>query len=417
MNSNSSAEDKCHYCLKECKLLRCSQCKITKYCSKSCQKKDWKSSHRLQCIKFKPIDEIASTSSTNPSFEVQHPVHEKDAKKAAAELMGLVSSMKVQEATEQFYKVSDEITSTRIRLNREEKGDDNDNGNGNNKREEIASEINDGQDNSGLQSADSLQDALHLQEITTALQSTSFNEGDWDYAIEKLIYISSFGVTVIPPTFKTGTIYKHDVQVTLSSSSQSPSSSVNNRQETRRYCIETIVQITNQHKTSSGENEMKILATFKVPLAILSTEEDIRSSLQVDDKNVLSFRMQYHDAGQAQIDSIIPESTNVLTPVGALNNLQCKSCQQYLLLNPWMVQGFTERKGDDISKNGEGREESQSSAIHNVFHLPTGHWDEITDYLTCYEGVSETVYSDTSTNHLCMTHICPSRWHFVATGD
>ena len=31
----------CAYCFKRTKLLRCSKCQKTKYCSRECQKKDW----------------------------------------------------------------------------------------------------------------------------------------------------------------------------------------------------------------------------------------------------------------------------------------------------------------------------------------------------------------------------------------
>ena len=364
-----------------------------------------------------------STSNTmNQPFDVKATVDVKDAKKAAAELMGLVSNMAVQEATEQFHKLSDEITSTRIRLNRDDDHDDNSDhnsaryGNGidnirtHRKQETISLKnehgttdanvnsttntskvINDGQDHSGQQQSDSAQDAnVDLLNTDAILPVSYFNEGNWDYAIEKLIYISTFNVTLLPPNNdeETSTIYKQNIKISLTSSS-----SIHNGQKTRRHCIQSIVQIVDTHKSSSGEHEMKVLATFKLPFAILSTQEEMHSSLRVESKNVISFRLQYHDAGQAQIDSIIPETTNVLTPVGALNNLQCRSCEQYLLLNPCMVQGFDGRtRNDGIDKDGMGRDVDKSqpiSVIRNVFHLPTGHWDEITDYLTCYDGVSE----------------------------
>jgi hypothetical protein len=32
-----------------CRLLECGRCALVKYCSKECQKQDWKSNHKLFC--------------------------------------------------------------------------------------------------------------------------------------------------------------------------------------------------------------------------------------------------------------------------------------------------------------------------------------------------------------------------------
>jgi len=417
MKSNET-EDKCHYCRNICKPLRCSQCKITKYCSKSCQKKDWKSSHRLQCRN----QSSGISRDQNPSINspVNRPfknfVNENDVKKAASELIGLMSNISVQDASENFHKASDEITRMRFKKDddeddNEDDDEDNDEGIGSSKQDripiprkndlnlDVSNSTRDSSNNNIIQNISEAKFQVNVNDGQglpvpqqrqqpqnepaqddlqfTSLQDDSVNtdEGDccWNYAIEKLIYISTFSVTVVPPNKDSESICEQNLQVVLSTGKS--------HSGTRRECIQPIVQIN--HKIS--QNEMKIIATFKLPCAIVSTNEEIQSSLRVDDTtHVISLRIQYHDAGQAQIDNIIPESTP-LTPIHALNNLQCKSCQQYLLLKPRM-QGSKARMDDGIDAEREGQD--RASIIRNAFHLPTGHWDEITDYLTCWDGVS-----------------------------
>lgn len=49
-------ENKCNNCFKKANKI-CSQCKLVNYCSKECQKNDWKV-HKHKCIKRRPIDDI-----------------------------------------------------------------------------------------------------------------------------------------------------------------------------------------------------------------------------------------------------------------------------------------------------------------------------------------------------------------------
>ena len=47
---NVSLEKECYYCGKKCKKLRkCNRCKNVVYCSRTCQKLDWKLSHKDNC--------------------------------------------------------------------------------------------------------------------------------------------------------------------------------------------------------------------------------------------------------------------------------------------------------------------------------------------------------------------------------
>ena len=102
------------------------------------------------------------------------------------------------------------------------------------------------------------------------------------------------------------------------------------------------------------------------------------SSLHFDG-NFISLRIQYHDPDKVHMDNIVPEQSTELTPVEALTNIECRSCQQPLLKAPYSCgMGLNENEGT----------RKKDSITRNVCHLPSGHWDEITDYLMCYDGVS-----------------------------
>ena len=93
-----------------------------------------------------------------------------------------------------------------------------------------------------------------------------------------------------------------------------------------------------------------------------------------DDGTAVTVRIPYdsespHVAGGEETDSLLA------TDVSDVNSVRCRSCDHPLLARP----------NKAVRSNGNEGEEP----IRRVLPLPTGYWDEITDYLTCYEGVSE----------------------------
>ena len=105
----------------------------------------------------------------------------------------------------------------------------------------------------------------------------------------------------------------------------------------------------------------------------------------------VDYRSMHH------VDNIFPENNTVLTPCEAFMNLQCRSCGQYLLHAPRKIISGKNDDDDDIGNrrsNGNDNDDTVMNTgdtpivIRNVCHLPSGYWDEITDYLTCYDGVS-----------------------------
>lgn len=90
------------------------------------------------------------------------------------------------------------------------------------------------------------------------------------------------------------------------------------------------------------------------------------------DKNSISIRVQFHDASTAECTNVMDELLGINTSAfssktsdaKALNNLCCRTCCNLII-------------GQD-----------NANQIRSVLPLPSGYWDEITDYLICYDGVS-----------------------------
>lgn len=67
-NGNEKREcNYCHKCEDEEKLKRCSRCKKILYCSKECQKEDWKK-HKIECDKIIELKE-----KENHSIKIEEP--------------------------------------------------------------------------------------------------------------------------------------------------------------------------------------------------------------------------------------------------------------------------------------------------------------------------------------------------------
>jgi len=78
----------------------------------------------------------------------------------------------------------------------------------------------------------------------------------------------------------------------------------------------------------------------------------------VEDTATLQLSLPYQDDPTAH-DLVLPRT---LTPIEQINSIRCGSCQWPLL--------------------------PAEKAIERTAELPVGHWDEIADYLICYNGVS-----------------------------
>eukprot|EP00571_Detonula_confervacea_P005402 CAMPEP_0172316420 /NCGR_PEP_ID=MMETSP1058-20130122/28121_1 /TAXON_ID=83371 /ORGANISM="Detonula confervacea, Strain CCMP 353" /LENGTH=403 /DNA_ID=CAMNT_0013030721 /DNA_START=156 /DNA_END=1367 /DNA_ORIENTATION=- len=90
------------------------------------------------------------------------------------------------------------------------------------------------------------------------------------------------------------------------------------------------------------------------------------------------------------MDNLLGMEESYLSPVTTdashLNYLRCRSCQIPIIGSPSKKNAAT--NGDD----------DHSAIIKSVLPLPSGYWDDISDYLICYDGQATVDFTSSTTN-------------------
>ena len=424
----SVSDEICHYCFKEGETLRCSKCKITRYCSKLCQKRHWKV-HKVSCLgnttKAKASDDssqhykpIATCKNVNSAKDIKGAAH------ASFELENMIGKMSMQDMIESYHRANDEverlkafqsslhtqvpdkefIDNIHVEQNEIMKGEIETNSPRTSTEKRIfLHETFDNQDDD-LKEVNESQSQSHQEHFAKMSQPNSLfcdtfcpypidntkaiDYGDWNYSVEKLIYVSSFSISIMPDTTSASetkgqspamdplSIRSEDIKIEISDVTNTGQPSTIREYQVQRK--KTALQF--QLSSTNGEgSSIHVLARMILPFEILGNASELMSSLHFDG-TFISLRVQYHDPQKTNMDNIMPDETMpMLTPTNALTNLQCRSCHYPLLKS--------ENPSSNTNNVGGAK---KNNSIRNVCHLPTGFWDEITDYLTCYDGVSNT---------------------------
>jgi hypothetical protein len=100
-------------------------------------------------------------------------------------------------------------------------------------------------------------------------------------------------------------------------------------------------------------------------------------------------------------------SPHAITSAFDLNYLRCRSCHHPLLLRDISITEKNDntssschsdiRHPSDITKN------TTTSIIQSVLPLPSGYWDDISDYLMCYDGQASVDFTSSSTCAIART--------------
>jgi hypothetical protein len=174
------------------------------------------------------------------------------------------------------------------------------------------------------------------------------SKGEWNFSVEHLSYISTYFIMLVPTSTSSG-LPLDEIKINLT--------------QLQQKTKVTIYSDTNH----------SCLAEFMLPKFLSSTRDDIYKTLQSHQDQNISFRIRYDDSLNDTMDVMSMDVSYTSTPNSVINRLQCKSCETNL------VRSFN-------------KEDDPSQIIKHVYPLPSGHWDEITDYLTCFEGVSRMLY-------------------------
>ena len=115
---------------------------------------------------------------------------------------------------------------------------------------------------------------------------------------------------------------------------------------------------------------------------------------------IVVFRLQYpYDLCNTAVDPSVEDagwhpnsssSNNTSTILRDINGVLCGFCYQPLLI------GVHASSDDDDDDDNDNDDANTHNVIRRVLPLPVGQWDEIADYVLCYEGVSVIKSDDAS---------------------
>lgn len=351
------------------KLLRCSRCRSHWYCSKACQKKDWKR-HKKICQKIAP---------------------HRAAQEAWNELQQLIQFTSHQDAAEAFHRTNDKIAgmtttttttdqddSSEARLQSQVQDTSQEEGNGNN--------IKSPKDAITVSSTEIVSDN-GKDAITPRPENLLSSKAEVNEKLEQSGNVASSG------------------QILKSSNTPAPLRQVDRgslpsfEDERFRFYIEEMpplkcYQIEVRSKSATHQGAIMMLENWSIRVETHAREEASTVSLHnahydrdmtfrlpghvnnaidsvaiVDD--ILSMRLSF----EASCEIALP--TKLMTKQMA-NRLCCSGCNNRLVHDE-------ESMDDDVSR------------IERVAALPSGWWDDMSDYLICFEGQPSVDFSSSAT--------------------
>jgi len=413
-NNINISSIECTNCSIECKPLRCSACKLVSYCSKTCQRLHWKKHHKHVCC---GMDNNKRKKKETKKVKDES----RNVFQAGNELQMLISNMSSHEMKQHYDKTMDHLEYMKISSPSSSLSINSSSKQQHQKLEEEKAEREQKQLEENIQPASSnikkklnsssssvatcIPDAK-INDIALASNGsneydtieTSYNNSNCSYTVEKLVYTCTYAVTiVIDPTEHTLPKKRENIKIQIMYDHQEKFS--------RKLKSHVKVQLNTNQNYNSAEKESKTITLLSIhlPDQIFSTEEDVLSSLTIHDDDessihiYITFKLQYKSKDQDYFYDDLHLSSSLsstkLTNPDDLNGVQCRCCHQYLLTQQ---QHRPDSTTSSESNNENTDSKIEESYIQQVYHLPNGYWDEITDYLTCYEGQATINFSSSA---------------------
>ncbi|KAL9189323.1 hypothetical protein ACHAXT_011813 [Thalassiosira profunda] len=388
-------------------LLRCVRCKQAWYCGRKCQEQAWeggdgREGHKSACRRLRRLLATANgggpsaTEAVSPSLTaVSH--EDAKARKAVAELMAHVQSMDRGEAYRRMCLAEDEIKRLEAQLAQAElqqeagansrEGGEVDGISGESKPVAVARGNGAARRDSGRKNGNNLQNRKAPRPANDTKDKTAnariiAAKGSWldqggRCSIEYLPNVACYQITL--------TIAEGDSGTTMPRSEDELHFDME-----RSDCpadIEQSTSVAHYKAKLRRKGDSDCLLSAILPVRCVDASPPIVSSRLSIDATATSIRIQLQSDisdptdGSELADVLAGTEGSAFAPVttgsAQLNRLRCRSCQK-----PILVPQSVENGGD---------------VIRSVLPLPSGCWDEITDYLICYDGQANVDFSSSST--------------------
>jgi hypothetical protein len=383
----------CHYCSKQSpSLLRCSQCKSVYFCNRTCQSAAWHPKetsdgvhsvgHRSVCRRLRKRAEAAATSTQGVNENAV-------ANEAWKDLAQQIQSMDCNEAYQQMCMVQDEIR--RLQSLCESNTTDSMAKSPSSPPESLSTvETLDVQARECLTSHDSKTkniNAVSVRSDNDDPSNAKDKQSTRSQASEHVLmsngtWLDQGGVCSIEylPNVKS-----YLITLTSNEAQDMGCSIPISRDELKLYLsrVEGNQEVVSSFNVSYYEAKIyhnnldsplfSISLPADSPLSMV--EAAPRYNISCDNSSI-SIRIQVNQTDPSEentdiIDELLgiesPTFSSTTSDSTALNNLCCRTCHNPII------------RTDDSSKK---------PVIHSVLPLPSGYWDEIADYLICYDGVS-----------------------------
>ncbi len=334
------------------KLLRCSKCKSRWYCSRKCQKKDWKT-HKKPCELY---------------------LQQKKAASAWNELQDIVSNASTAEATEAFHRANDEISE----IWRQEKH--------------------------------SPDNALVRNEVETSTALAFQQQSEKNVSVQQLdskppanlpkerVPAVERADTIVPPQLTTIATKSHpDKSLLGPETAKLQSNTGNNHSEKHpvfHFYIEQLPQLSAYQVDVQPRNKADVdlinVENWSVRVSHEKEQMSILHLYNTQAKQEIAFRLE----GQVRdsLDSVSVQSGKLSMRISFETDSEISlptKVSQTAIVNQIVCSGC----GALLVKAGDNAE----PAIQRVLSLPSGLWDDMSDYLVCFEGQPSVDFTSSST--------------------
>ena len=435
---DDNANRSCNVCGGTC-TTRCSLCRLVYYCSVECQRTDWnEGGHKKTCMgnrkrrqtkKNMNMDMGINKNNHNiinkppiigPSLPPPSSVHnEDDAKRVLQELWSMehteLSSASIAENETQKQKTQKQaqkeipkpctppsLVTTNASTTPEADCQQKQQEQQKQQQEQQQTLENSSNFSAAVTPTSATAAVVYLPDPTATIKK----EEKMSFVVEEMPQICRFQLTLTPTKQQqqhTDGVLKDTTSILVSA------------EPLKRSGARTLVTVRGNDEDNNGgvlfagEFPRPILAseiTWRVATKSKSENDDLENA--VGNSTSIVFRIPYpydpsntsslalggslatqHSSYGGSSSSSLSTSTSSLDEV---NRVLCGTCHMPLVMSP----GSSSSSSSSISNSNklqrqQAKQSSQlasATTINRVFPLPQGHWDEIADYLICYDGVS-----------------------------